>query len=400
MTVTAPDTEILPLHPGDLFGYEHLIPQADRELVAAVREYAQRELAPRVDTWWERAEFPPDFFAKIAELDIVGLGYDWPDRPAKSRLTSSFVALELARVDPSIATAFGVHNGLALGSIQMCGSPEQRDRWLPAMRRLDTIGAFALTEPEGGSDVAGGMRTTARRVGDEWILNGQKRWIGNATFADLIVVWARDVEDNQVKGFVVGKGTPGYRATKIERKLALRIVQNADITLTDCRVPESDRLAGANSFADTARVLRLTRGNVAWTAVGAQMATYELAVDYARLRHQFGKPLARFQLVQEHLATILGNLTASLAIAVRVAQLQDQGQFRDDQAALAKLFATSRLRESVARARELFGGNGIVLDYKIAKLFNDAEALYSYEGTREMNTLIVGRAATGVSAFV
>jgi glutaryl-CoA dehydrogenase len=232
------------------------------------------------------------------------------------------------------------------------------------------------------------------------VLNGEKRWIGNATFADLNIIWARDEADDEVKGFVVEKGTPGFEARKIERKLALRSVQNADITLTDCRVPEANRLAGANSFKDTGRVLRQTRGGVAWSAVGAMMGVYELARDYAVERRQFGRPIAGFQLIQDHLATILGNVTASLGMAVRVAQLQDQGIFRDEQAALAKSFCTARLRESVARARELFGGNGIVLDYKIGKFFNDAEALYSYEGTKEINTLIVGRAVTGTSAFV
>ena len=398
--MTGPADSVLALHPGDLYGFEDLLPDDDKPIVARVRDFAQTHVEPMADTWWEKAEFPFDLIPKIAALDIVGLGYDWPDRPARGRLTSSFVVLELARADPSIATFFGVHSGLALGTIQLCGSDEQKSRWLPAMRTMEAIGAFALTEPEAGSDVARGLRTTATRDGDGWVLNGKKRWIGNATFADLVVIWARDADDDHVKGFVVRKDSPGFSATKIERKLALRTVQNADIELNDCWVPESDRLAGANTFADTARVLKLTRGGVGWSAVGAMMRVYELAVDYAKNRQQFGRPLASFQLIQEHLTTILANLSMTLAISVRIAQLQDEGRFDDTQAALVKLLATTRLRESVARAREVFGGNGIVLDYKIARFFNDAEALYSYEGTREMNTLIVGRAITGVGAFV
>ncbi|MCQ0012573.1 acyl-CoA dehydrogenase family protein [Actinomadura madurae] len=265
---------------------------------------------------------------------------------------------------------------------------------------MEKIGAFALTEPEGGSDVALGLRTTARRDGDHWVLNGAKRWIGNATFADLTVVWARDEADDQVKGFVVARGTPGFTATRIENKIALRTVQNADIVLDGCRVPEADRLAGANTFKDTAAILRRTRSGVAWQAVGVMLAAYEIARDYAVEREQFGRPIAKFQLVQDLLVRMLGNATASLGMVVRLAQLQDGGLYRDEHSALAKAYCTTRMREVVGWARELMAGNGIVLDYGIGRFVADAEALYSYEGTREINTLIVGRAATGLGAFV
>ena len=394
------EQEVLPLLRGDFYGYEQLLDEDGRALVRRVRDFAEQEIAPIVEDHWARAEFPHDLVPKLAALDIVGLGYDRPDRPAASRLLSSFVSMELARVDASIATFFGVHSGLAMGSIVQCGSDEQQARWLPEMFRMEKIGAFALTEPNGGSDVARGLRTTARREGDEWVLDGAKRWIGNATFADRVVVWARDIADDSVKGFVVERGTPGFTATKMEGKLALRIVQNADIVLEGCRVPEADRLQRAESFRDTGRVLRITRGGVAWSAVGVMIGAYEAAVDYAEEREQFGRPIASFQLIQDHLARILGDITASLGMAVRVAQLQDADACRDEQAALAKLFCTERLREAVARARELFGGNGVLLENKVARFWNDAEALYSYEGTREMNTLIVGRAITGVPAYV
>jgi glutaryl-CoA dehydrogenase len=248
--------------------------------------------------------------------------------------------------------------------------------------------------------VAAGLRTTARREGDTWVLDGEKRWIGNATFADLTVVWARDIEDNQVKGFVVGKDTPGFTATKIENKIALRIVQNADIVLEGVRVPEADRLQNANSFKDTAKVLRQTRSGVAWEAVGVMLAAYEIALAYAKEREQFGKPIASFQLVQDLLVRMVGNVTSSLGMCVRLAQLQDAGRYRDEHSALAKAHCTTRMREVVGWARELLAGNGIVLDYNIGRFVADAEALYSYEGTREINSLIVGRAVTGRSAFV
>jgi glutaryl-CoA dehydrogenase len=244
------------------------------------------------------------------------------------------------------------------------------------------------------------MRTTARREGGEWVLDGAKRWIGNGTFADLIVVWARDVEDGHVKGFVVEQGTPGFTATKIENKMALRTVQNADITLSGCRVPEENRLRNAGSFRDTARILRRTRSGVAWQAVGIMLAAYEIALRYAKEREQFGRPIATFQLVQDLLVRMLGNATACLGMVVRLAQLQDDDVFRDEHSALAKAYCTSRMREVVGWARELLAGNGIILDYDIARFVADAEAIYSYEGTREINTLIVGRAVTGMSAFV
>ncbi|ALE73382.1 Glutaryl-CoA dehydrogenase [Pseudonocardia sp. Ae168_Ps1] len=386
--------------PADVYGYAGLLDDTDTEILARVRRFAEQRIAPIADDYWDRAEFPHELIPGFAELDVVGLARDWPDRPARSRLLTSFVSMELSRIDPSMATFFGVHAGLALTSIDLCGSEEQKERWLPAMRRMERIGAFALSEPHGGSDVAGGLETTAERDGDAWVLNGAKRWIGNGTFADLVVVWARDVADDAVKGFVVEKDMPGFAATKMEGKLALRSVQNADLTFTGVRVPEANRLPGAQSFADTNRVLRVTRGGVAWNAVGAMAGVYELARDYAVDRVQFGQPIAAFQLVQDHLVSILGNVTASLGMAVRIAQMQDDGTFRDEQAALAKRQATLMLRDSVARAREVFGGNGILLENKVGRFFNDAEALYSYEGTKEINTLVVGRSVTGIGAFV
>ncbi|MDH6514310.1 alkylation response protein AidB-like acyl-CoA dehydrogenase [Streptomyces sp. SAI-135] len=268
------------------------------------------------------------------------------------------------------------------------------------MAAMDKIGAFAMTEPLGGSDVAGGVRATARREGDTWVLNGAEKWIGNATFADHVVVRARDEDDNHVKGFVVDKGTPGFDPVKIENKLAFRIVENAEITLTDVRVPEADRLQNINSLRDVAEILRATRAGVAWQAPGVMTGAYELALDCARERRQFGRPIGGFQLVQDLLVKSLGNITASWGMLVQLARLQDAGIFRDEHSSLAKAFVTSRMREVVAWSREIFGGNGILLDHDVARFFADAEAIYSFEGTREMNTLIVGKSITGQSAFV
>ena len=385
---------------GDLYSYESLLSDDERKELAGIREFLQEEVRPRVNDSWESATFPMDLIPRFAEQGLVGRSYDLAGSPRASRLFTGFISLEASRVDPSMATFLGVHNGLAMGSVVELGSEEQRQRWLPDMLALRTVGCFALTEPHGGSDVALGLETTARQDGDAWVLDGAKRWIGNGTFADLVVVFARDVADDQVKTFVVEKGTPGFTATKMEGKYALRTVQNADLVFEGCRVPAENKLADGNSFKDVNRVLKLTRGGVAWNAVGCQMGAFEAALAYAKERVQFGRPIAGFQLIQDLLARMAGNVTASLGMAVRVAQLQEEGVFRDDHAALAKSFVTSRGRETVAWARELFGGNGILLDRDVIRYFNDAEALYSYEGTREINNLIVGRALTGHSAFV
>jgi glutaryl-CoA dehydrogenase len=377
---------------GDLYAFQDLLTDDETATVRRVREFLAAEVTPIANEYWARAEFPSHLIKQFAGLGLAGV--------ERSSLLDGWLALEMGHADASMATFYGVHAGLAMGSIQECGSPEQRERWLPEMASFDRIGAFALTEPTGGSDVAAGLQTTARREGDTWVLNGRKRWIGNATFADLIVVWARDEADNQVKGFVVPGDAPGFTATKIENKIALRIVQNADIEMTGVRVPESDRLQLGDSFKDTARVLQRTRAGVAWQAVGVMTAAYEIALAYAGERTQFGRPIAKFQLVQDLLVRMVGNVTASMGMCVRLAQLQDAGVYKDEHSALAKAYCTTRMREVVGWARELLAGNGIVLDYDIGRFVADAEALYSYEGTREINSLIVGRAITGHGAFV
>ena len=384
----------------DFYGFESQLTDTEREALAGLRAWLESDVKPLVNDHWDRAEFPHGILPAFHRQPVFGMQWGETKTFENSAVYRGWVALELARVDASIATYVGVQNGLALGAVAVCGSPEQRAEWLPKLADGSVIGAFGLTEPLSGSDSAQGLRTTATREGDEWVLNGSKRWIGNATFSDITVIWAKDTADGQVKGFIVPTSTPGYRATKIERKQALRIVQNADIVLEDVRVPESLRLQNANSFRDTAAVLRLTRAEVAWAAVGVAVGAYETALAYAKERVQFGKPIASHQLVQQHLAAMMGDITASIALCTRVSAMLDEGTQKDEHAALAKAFATARMRDTVARAREVMGGNGIVLDYDVTRFFNDAEALYSYEGTREMNTLIVGRALTGIAAFV
>lgn len=390
------DINNLPYADGDFFAFEQLLSDKERDRLSEIRTWLDREVRPIAVDCWNRGEFPMELIPKLAELDVMSP----VRRQGYSNLFAGIVHAEFTRADTSIATFMGVHDGLFTGSIEALASEEQKEAWLPDIYAMKKIGAFGLTEPLGGSDVAGGTRTTAQKDGDSWILNGAKRWIGNATFSDYVVIYARDLADNQVKAFLVDTTLPGYRATKIENKISLRTVQNADILLENVVVPDSHKLAGGNSFRDTNKVLKVTRLAVAWQAVGQQLAAFDVARRYAVERHQFGRPLASFQLVQEQLVKILGNAVSSMGMMVRLSQLEDAGVAKDEQSALAKAFTTARMRESVAIGRSLLGGNGIVTDYEIAKIFSDAEAIYSYEGTYEINTLVTGRAITGISAIV
>src|SRR5713226_2725604 len=380
--------------------YETLDPQ-ELATVKRVRAFLEAKVAPVITQFWVNDAFPFELLQAVKELDIGGLGMDGYGCAGGSLALLGFVQMEIARVDPSFSTFIGVHVGLAMGSIYIDGSEEQKQKWLPPMARFEKIGCFGLTEPLVGSGASGGLLTTAKREGDTWILNGQKKWIGNSPWCDVSIIWARDVADNQVKGFIVeNKTTPGFSVEKIENKIALKVVQNGHITLKDCRVAEADRLQGAQSFRDTARVLKMTRYLVAWEATGCAMGAYENALKYCQERLQFGKPIASFQLVQDLLAKMLANITASQCMIVRQAQLHAEGKLTDAHAALAKAFATAKCRETVAWARELLGGNGIAADYNVGRFFNDSEALYSYEGTYQMQNLIVGKAVTGFSAFL
>ncbi len=385
----------------DFYGYENALTDEEKSVIMELRAFLEAEVRPIMNDLWNKGEFfPREIVTKLADLGLFGQPYEETRRFPNSAVFRGWVALELARVDASVATLVGMQNGLVMGSIAVAGSAEQRAEWLPRFASGELLGAFGLTEPLSGSDTAQGLRTVAKRDGDNWVINGAKRWIGNGSISDVTIVWARDADDNQVKGFIVPTTTPGYSATRIENKQALRIVQNADITFTDMVVPEANRLQKSTSFRDTAAVLRLTRAEVAWAAVGNSVGAYEAAVKYAGERIQFGKPIASHQLVQELLAKSIGNITSSIGLVTRVSQMLDEGTQRDEHSSLAKEFTTGRMRETVAWCRELMGGNGIVMDYGVMKFFIDSEAIYSYEGTREMNTLIVGRAITGKAAFV
>lgn len=390
----------LPPIDGDFYDVFHTLTPEQRELQLKVRAFMEKDVKPIVNDYWLRDQFPFELIPKFKELNICGVTYDGYGCPNLPFIMEGVLAMEMARIDASIATFFGVQSGLSMGSIYICGSEEQKTKWLPQMQNFEKIGAFGLTEPEVGSGAAGGLTTTCKKTEKGWILNGQKKWIGNATFADLVIIWARDIDEGEVKGFIVEKDNPGFSVEKIKGKMALRIVQNGLITLKDCLITEENRLQNANSFKDTAKVLRMTRAGVAWMATGCARGAYESALDYTRNREQFGKPIASFQMIQGHLVEMLSNLTAMQTLVFRLSEMQDEGILLDEHASLAKVFCTMRTRDVVSRAREVMGGNGILLEHDVARFVADSEAIYSYEGTKEINSLIVGRSITGFSAFV
>jgi glutaryl-CoA dehydrogenase len=379
-------------HVGDQLTFQELY------YLKRTREFVDDEVLPVINDFWERAEFPWPLIEKMGKLGIVGDGIEGYGCPPMSPIASGLVHLELNRGDGSLGTFLGVQAGLAMQSIAMLGSEEQKHRWLPGMARLDTLGAFALTEPLHGSDSVA-LETSCRREGGEWIINGAKKWIGNGTLADVIVVWARDIADKRVKGFLVEKGAAGYNARRIDGKASLRSVWQAEITMTDVRVPEESRLPRANSFKDTARVLAGTRNAVAWGALGHATAAYEIAATYCAQREQFGKPLVSFQIVQDKLVKMLAEVCSMQLYCLRLGRLIEEGKLTDTIAAIAKMNNTRKARQVILEARDLLGGNGILLDFHVMRHMADIEAIHTYEGTETMQTLIVGRDITGVGAF-
>jgi glutaryl-CoA dehydrogenase len=387
----------------DYYLLEEMLSDEERAIRDKVRAFTDREVIPIINDYWDRAEFPFEIIPKLAELNVAGFTIEGYGCPGMSRRAAGLVALELSRGDGSVNTFLGVHSGLTMGAIAMLGSEEQKERWLPPMARLEKVGAFALTEPNHGSDSVG-LEASARRDGDEWVINGEKRWIGNATFADLVILWARDVEDGRVKGFVMEKNDDGsypegYETELITGKMGKRAVWQPDITLTDVRVPAENRLEGANSFKDVNKVLTATRGGAAWECVGHAVACYEAALTYAKERVQFGNPIAGFQLIQNKLANMLAETTAMQLICFRMADLQQQGVLTGPMASLAKMYNAKKAKDVCSEARDILGGNGILIEFHVARHMTDMEIVHTYEGTDTIQSLIIGRDVTGISAF-
>jgi glutaryl-CoA dehydrogenase len=381
----------------DFYALEDLLEPAEIEVRDRVRDFCAREVTPVINDYWERAEFPHELVPKIAELGIAGGTVQGYGSAGMSAVAAGLVAAEWARADGSLGTFYGVHSFLAMQSIALLGDEEQRERWLPAMARMEQIGAFGLTEPEHGSDAVA-LSTSARRDGDEYVLNGRKKWIGNGTIADLVLIWARD-EDGNVGGYVVPKGSIGWTATRMTGKTALRAVWQAEITLDDVRVPAENKLAHCHSFKDVSVVLDRTRYTVAWRALGIAEAAYDLALAHTLQREQFGQPIAGYQLVQDKLARMLAEITSMRLLSWRLSKLADEGRMTAAMASMAKMNNCKKARAIVADARDLFGGDGILLEHHIARHHADIEAIYTFEGTDHVQALIVGREITGISAI-
>ena len=381
----------------DFFSVREQFTDEQWEHFITVRRFVDEEVVPVVGPYWERAEICWPLVKRLPELGIVGEDIKGYGCAGMSPMACGLVTMELHRGDGSLGVFLGVHAGLAMLSIAMCGSEEQKARWLPDMAQMNKLGAFALTEPEHGSDSVA-LETSARPDGDGWVLNGRKRWIGLGSVADLVVVWARNTEDGQVNGFVVEKGSPGYQARVIEGKVSLRSVWQAEITLENVRVPAENRLPGARSFKDTTRVLATTRSTCAWGALGHATAAYDAALRYAQERRQFGEPLASFQIIQQRLVSMLADLTAMQLYCLQIGRLAEAG-LTPTVAGLAKMHNTRKARAITAEARDMLGGNGILLDYQVMRHMVDMEAIHTFEGTETMQTLIVGRAITGIGAF-
>jgi glutaryl-CoA dehydrogenase len=382
----------------DYFFLKEQLTEVQYRALQRTREFVAAEVRPVINEYWQQAQFPWPLVEKLGAVGIIGdgiVGYGCPDLDP---ISVGLIYMELSRGDGSVGTFAGVQAGLAMQSIAQCGSEEQKQRWLPPMARLEKIGAFALTEPDHGSDSIG-LETRARRDGDSWVIDGEKKWIGNGSIADVIIVWARDTEDGQVKGFLVEKGTPGYHAAVIENKGALRAVWQAHIRLDGVRVPAENKLPGANSFKDCAKVLVGTRSACAWMALGHALTGFETALTYTKRRNQFGKPLASFQIVQDRLVKMLASVTAMQLYCLQIGRLATEGRLEPTLAGLAKMHNTSTARHVLHTARDMLGGNGILLDFHVMRHMADVEAVHTFEGTETMQTLIVGRDITGISAF-
>lgn len=394
----ATPASVFPSCTSDYYQFDDLLTPEEQAIRIRVRECMEKEVAPIMTKYWEKAEFPFEVVPKLGALCVAGGTIKGYGCPGVSITASAIATAEVARVDASCSTFILVHSSLAMLTIGLCGSEAQKQKYLPSLAQLNTIACWALTEPDYGSD-ASGLGTTATKVAGGWILEGQKRWIGNSTFADVLVIFARNTVTHQINGFLVKKDAPGLQATKIENKIGLRMVQNGDILLKNVFVPDEDRLPGVNSFKDTNKVLAVSRVMVAWQPIGISMGVYDMCHRYLKERKQFGAPLAAFQINQQKLVHMLGNIQAMILIGWRLCKLYEKDKMTPGHASLGKSWITLKSRETVAIGRELLGGNGILADFLVAKAFCDLEPIYTYEGTYDINSLVTGREITGIASF-
>lgn len=387
--------QAVPYPDADILDSWSLLDNSERSALRDIRQYLQDNVRHQIVDYWNREAFPFEMLPGLAAIGLGNLALD-----GRSWLFRGLAYAEVSRVDASLSALIGIHNELIVGMIAQLGSQAQREQWLEKLRRFEAIGCFAMTEPDHGSDIAGGMETTATKIEGGWIIHGEKRWIGGGTFADFALVWAKDTCDQQIKGFLVRMDLPGVTATKIQHKTGLRVMQNADMSFRNVAITDADLLPGAAEFSAANEMLRNSRVWVGWQGYGTQLHAFDVARDYALSREQFGQPLAKFQLIQQDLAEMVSNAMASFGLMAQLARLQEDGKLEMVHAAMGKSTGSRYLREAAAKVRNILGGNGILATHEAAKIFNDAEVIHTYEGTYEINSLIVSRAVTGVSAFV
>ncbi|CAN5594463.1 acyl-CoA dehydrogenase family protein [soil metagenome] len=397
MTIT-PDATRRDTQPSDFINADRLLSEEEREIRNRVREFVDREVIPTAADYWDKAEFPFELLPGLGELGIMGGTFSEEYGCAGwNNVAYGLAIAELARGSGSLATFLHVQSGLAITAIHELGSEEQKQKWLPSLARCEKIGCFGLTEPDAGSD-PGSMQTTAVEKDGGYVLNGEKRWIGNGSFADVAVIWAK-TEDGKISGFLVEGNMPGYNPEIIPRKASQRAVWQTHIKLEDCRIPKENRLPEAKSLGSTLSVLTHSRYGVGWDGLGQSMDCYETALAYTKEREQFGQPLASFQLVQQKLVGMLNEVSLSKLSSIHAGRLKDDGELTPPLVSMFKMNNVAKAREICAQARDVLGGNGVLLDYRVMEHMADIEGVYTYEGTNDINTLVVGQAITGHKAF-
>jgi len=389
---------VLPaLDPLDFLAIDALLDEEERAVRDTVRQFVREQIVPEVGDWFERGILPREVLTELGKLGLFGMHLDGYGLPGASAVAYGLTCLELEAGDSGIRSAVSVQGSLAMFAIWKWGSEEQKQRWLPAMHRGEAIGCFGLTEPDAGSD-PGAMRTHARRDGSDWILNGAKMWITNGTIADVAIVWAQ-TDEGEIRGFVVEQGTPGLTAPEIHRKLSLRASITSELVLQDVRVPAESLLPGASTLRGPLTCLGEARYGIVWGAVGAGRACFEAALDYAKERIVFGKPISSYQLTQQKLAEMALELNRATLASLHIGRMKDAGTLRPEHVSLGKMGNVRGALEVARSARTILGGNGITLEYPVIRHMNNLESVLTYEGTHEVHTLVVGNALTGVQAF-
>jgi glutaryl-CoA dehydrogenase len=393
----ATTTELPALDPLDLLAVEALLDDEERAIRDTVRQFVRENVLPEIGDWFEKGIFPRELLSELAKLGLYGMHLEGYGLPGASSVAYGLTCLELEAGDAGVRSAVSVQGSLAMFPIWRWGSEEQKERWLPQMHSGEVIGCFGLTEPDAGSD-PGAMRTHARRDGSDWILNGAKMWITNGTIADIAIVWAR-TDDGAIRGFIVEKGMPGFSAAEIHKKLSLRASVTSELVLQDVRVPDENLLPEATSLRGPLSCLNEARFGIVWGAVGAGRACFECALEYAKERIVFGKPIAAYQLTQQKLAEMALELNRASLVALHLGRMKDGGTLRPEHVSLGKMGNVRGALEVARTARTILGANGVTLEYPVIRHVNNLESVLTYEGTHEVHTLVVGEALTGHSAF-